>query len=393
MHALFGAVTGLVADRIERQTSPARSKPKRTNKAGYLRYRDDVEIVAPDEDKTFDRIIAVMREGGRITRERYGQAVRTSHAKAHGLLKGELRVLDNLPEPLRQGLFATPKTFPVVVRLSHVPGELLDDRKVSTPRGMAIKIFDAEGPKVAGHEGENTHDFVLDTGKAFIASDAKVFLAEITATEAATPLPQAVKQAVSATSRAANAALNAVGLNSATLDFYGHPKLHPLAEPYFTQAPIRYGDYIAKLGIFPDTSRLRALAEKTLAIDDENGLRNAVVEFFRSNPAEFEVRVQLCTDLDAMPVEDASAEWPEDRSPYQPVARLVLPPQDAWSPARQASVDDGLSFAPSHSLAAHRPLGSIMRARMKAYAVLGSARRRENGNPVREPRSISEVPD
>ena len=118
-----------------------------------------------------------------------------------------------------------------------------------------------------------------------------------------------------------------------------------------------------------------------------------MVEFFRSNPAEFEVRVQLCTDLDAMPVEDASAEWPEDRSPYQPVARLVLPPQDAWSPARQASVDDGLSFAPSHSLAAHRPLGSIMRARMKAYAVLGSARRRENGNPVREPRSISEVPD
>ena len=52
------------------------------------------------------------------------------------------------------------------MRLSHVPGELLDDRKVSTPRGMAIKIFDAEGPKVAGHEGENTHDFVLDTGKA-----------------------------------------------------------------------------------------------------------------------------------------------------------------------------------------------------------------------------------
>jgi hypothetical protein len=393
MHALFGAVTGLVADRIERQASPARAKPQRTTKTGHLRYSDDVEEIGPDEDKTVDRIIAVMGEGGRITRERYGHAVRTSHAKAHGLLKGELRVLDNLPEPLRQGLFATPKTFPVVVRLSHVPGELLDDRKVSTPRGLAIKIFDAEGPKVAGHEGENTHDFVLDTGKAFIASTAKLFLAEITATEAATPLPQAAKQAVSATSRAANAVLNAVGLNSATLDFYGHPKLHPLAEPYFTQVPIRYGDYVAKLGIFPDTARLRALAEKTVAIDDENGLRTAVVEFFRSNPAEFEVRVQLCTDLDSMPVEDASVEWPEDRSPYQPVARLVFPPQDAWSAARQAHMEEALSFAPSHCLAAHRPLGSIMRARMKAYAVLGSARRRENGKPVREPRSISEVPD
>jgi hypothetical protein len=365
----------------------------RTIAVDYLRYSDDVETVDPDEEKTFERIIAVMGKGGRITRERYGHAVRTSHAKAHGLLKGELRVLDNLPEPLRQGLFSAPRTYPVVVRLSHVPGELLDDRKVSTPRGMAMKIFDADGPKVAGHESENTHDFVLDTGKAFIAGGAKVFLAEITATEAATPLPQAVKQAVSATSRATNAVLNAVGLNSATLDFYGHPKMHPLAEPYFTQAPIRYGYHVAKLGIFPDTSRLRALAEKALEIGDENSLRTAVVEFFRSSPAEFEVRIQLCTDLDAMPVEDASVEWPEDRSPYQPVARLVLPAQDAYSPARQACVEDALSFAPSHSLAAHRPLGSIMRARLKAYAVLGSARRRDNGKPVREPRSISEVPD
>ena len=94
-----------------------------------------------------------------------------------------------------------------------------------------------------------------------------------------------------------------------------------------------------------------------------------------------------------MPVEDASAEWPEDRSSYRTVARLVLPAQDAYSPARQASVDDELSLAPGHSLAAHRPLGSIMRARMKAYAVLGGARRRDNGDPVCEPRSISEVPD
>ncbi len=394
MHAVFGAVTGFVGDRIERQTSGAtRTAPKLVTEGGYLRYSDDVETIGLDEEKTFDRIIAIMGAGGRITRERYGHAVRTSHAKAHGLLKGELRVLDDLPGPLRQGLFAAPRTYPVVVRLSHVPGELLDDREVSTPRGMAIKIFDAEGPKVAGHEGENTHDFVLDTGKNFIASDAQVFLAEIAATEAAAPMPQAVKGAVSVASRAANAALNAVGLVSATLDFYGHPKLHPLTEPYFTQAPIRYGDHVAKLGVFPDTSRLRALVEEALAIGDENGLRTAVVEFVRADPAEFEVRVQLCTDLDSMPVEDASAEWPEDRSPYRTVARLVLPAQDAFSPARQDFVDDKLSFAPGHSLAAHRPLGSIMRARMKAYAVLGSARRRDNGDPAREPRSISEVPD
>jgi hypothetical protein len=62
----------------------------------------------------------------------------------------------------------------------------------------------------------------------FIAPGAKTFLAQITATEAAAALPEVAKGAVSAASLAANKALNAVGLESANLDFYGHPPLHPL---------------------------------------------------------------------------------------------------------------------------------------------------------------------
>ncbi len=104
----------------------------------YVRYSDDVEVIEPDEEKTFDKIIEVMAKGSDVTRERYGRSVRTSHAKAHGLVAGELRVMDGLPEELRQGLFAAPRTYPVIARLSHVPGEFLDDRRVSTPRGMAM---------------------------------------------------------------------------------------------------------------------------------------------------------------------------------------------------------------------------------------------------------------
>jgi hypothetical protein len=40
------------------------------------------------------------------------------------------------------------------VRLAQVPGELLDDRKVSTPRGMALKIFDVEGEMPPGRQGD-----------------------------------------------------------------------------------------------------------------------------------------------------------------------------------------------------------------------------------------------
>jgi len=401
-HLVYGLVTGLLRRALnapaslssprsgqDRGWAPADAATKRA----FVRYSDDIEVIEPDEEETFDAIIRVMAQGGQITRERYGHAVRTSHAKAHGLLKGELRVLEGLARELRQGLFATPRSYPVILRLAHVPGEFLDDRRVSTPRGLALKVLDVNGPKLAGHKGERTQDFVLDTGKVFIAPGAKLFLAQITATELAMPMPQGIKQAVSSVSRAGNAALHALGLESANLDFYGHPFLHPLAEAYFSQCPIRYGAYIAKLAVRPVSPGLRALMDQAIDPEDENGLRTAVVKYFRDNPAEFEVGIQLCTDLGRMPVENANAEWPEEESPYRPVARLILPPQDAYSPARQAFVEEDLLFCPAHSLAAHRPLGSIMRARMKAYEVLGRARREQNGRPVREPRSIAEMPD
>jgi hypothetical protein len=86
-----------------------------------------------------------------------------------------------------------------------------------------------------------------------------------------------------------------------------------------------------------------------------------------------------CTDLKAMPIEDASVRWPEERSPYLPVARITAPSQVAWSEARSAIVDDRLAFNPWHGLTAHRPIGSIMRARKMAYRQSALARAQRNG--------------
>lgn len=66
-----------------------------------LRYSDDVEKRRPDEDATIDCIIAAMRRKSESAAGQHGHAIRASHAKSHGLLKGELQVLDDLPEPLR----------------------------------------------------------------------------------------------------------------------------------------------------------------------------------------------------------------------------------------------------------------------------------------------------
>lgn len=74
----------------------------------YVRYSDDVEVIEPGEEQTFDKIIEVMARGREVTRQRYGRAVRTSHAKGHGLLAGELRVLEGLAEELRQSMAEMP---------------------------------------------------------------------------------------------------------------------------------------------------------------------------------------------------------------------------------------------------------------------------------------------
>ena len=360
--------------------------------ATFLRFSGAAETVQPGEADTIQRIIEV-QQGlmEKVARRDGGRIVRAGHAKSHGLLKGELRVLDGLPEPLRQGLFAEARTYPALARMANVPSEVITDR-VSTQRGLSFKVLGVEGEMLPGHEGRGTQDFVLDSGKRFPNADAAGFLRTISAVKAVTNVPQAAKVAFSAANRGANAVLNAVGLDSAPLDFFGHPPRHPLAEEYYTQAAIRYGDYVARLGIVPVLPGMDGLPDIDPSADPD-ALRTATVAYFRENPAEFEVRVQLCTDLRRMPVEDSSAEWDEAESPYQPVARLRFPVQDACSPARQAFVDERLAFCPGHGLAAHRGLGSVMRARMVAYPVLADWRRRSNGVEPVEPRSLDEVPD
>ncbi|MGI4944942.1 MAG: hypothetical protein ACRYHQ_31020 [Janthinobacterium lividum] len=103
--------------------------------------------------------------------------------------------------------------------------------------------------------------------------------------------------------------------------------------------------------------------------------------------------LQLSTDLDKMPVKDASVPWPEAESPYVAVARLVLPAQDAYTPVRQAYFDDVLSFQPAHALQAHRPLGSVMRARLATYQALFAYRHEQNYREQVEPSGVDQVPD
>jgi hypothetical protein len=92
-----------------------------------------------------------------------------------------------------------------------------------------------------------------------------------------------------------------------------------------------------------------------------------------------------------MPIEDASVVWDESLSPYRPVARLVAGAQAAWSEDRARTIDEGLAFSPWHGLAAHRPLGSVMRVRKAAYEAAQRFRAERNQRALSEPKAIGDI--
>ncbi len=360
----------------------------------YLKYSDAVEEKQPHEDETNAEINAVMSRIGENMLDRFRHGLRPVHAKSHGLLKGEMEVYDGLPEPLRQGLFAQAASYPVIMRFSTNPGDILPD-SISTPRGLAIKVLGVEGQEMLpGHAGETTQDFVFINGKTFADKDAAEFLQQQKIIEKNAYDPVEFKQVVSDAARGANAVLGAIGHPSEKLAGLGYPKTHILSETFGSAAPLRYGDYVAKIVVAPLSDNLLALeGDKIHTRGHYSALKDAVQEFFQTETAVWEVRVQLCTDLEKMPVENAATEWPEDLSPYLAVAKITALPQETYSPERRVYVDDGLSFNPWHALAAHRPLGGIMRSRKLAYEAARAARAKSNARPINEPRTISELPD
>ena len=345
----------------------------------YLPYSPDIESRETDEQEHIDGIINGMTEQTQTVEKREHHAVRASHAKSTAALVGELRVAPGLPSQLAQGLFAKPTTFPIAVRFAQGPGETLGDR-VSTHRGMSVKVFEVTGEKIAGHT-EQTQDFVFVTGTTFPSGTAKGFLRDAKQIGAATPLPEGFQECrVRDDARLQQGVACLWDGESQGGFLFGHPFGHPVADAYFSQCPMRYGDYVAKLGLYPVADSQTALKDWRLAPhEDEDGFRHAMAEFFKTHEAVFELRAQLWVDAKSQPIEDASVEWSTKDSEYVTVASVVLAPQAAYSAPRQQFFDEKMTFSPANSLLAHQPLGSVMRARLQVYKALSDFRHRENG--------------
>jgi len=356
-------------------------------------FTPNVEVRAEDEAETIQGLNEQIRLIQEKTAKDYGTAVRGVHAKGHAIVKGKLEVLPGIAPELAQGLFSTPGSYDALLRFSTLPGDILDD-SVSVPRGLAIKLFDVPGERLPGSENDTTQDFILVNGPAFASPTPKAFLANLKMLAKTTDVGEGLKKGLSATMQTLDAALETVGIQSPTIQTLGGaPNTHPLGETYYTQVPLRHGGYIAKLSVAPISINLTELAgSKVDTSGRPDALREDMGEVLIEQDSVWEVRVQLCTDLEKMPVEDTSVVWDEKVSPYVAVARLTVLAQLGWERGLSEHQEQAVAYSPWHGLTAHQPIGGVNRARKPTYERSVQFRGERNGCPVHELRTIGDLP-
>jgi hypothetical protein len=137
---------------------------------------------------------------------------------------------------------------------------------------------------------------------------------------------------------------------------------------FHSAAPIACGPYAARVRLLPPERQAPATSSGDWTADMAGRLARADLAYT--------LQLQFFVDEACTPIEDASVDWPEAQSPYLSVARLVLPRQSVSDGASQALRDqvEAAIFDPWAALAAHRPLGEVMRARKVVYYASQQAR-------------------
>lgn len=288
-----------------------------------------------------------------------GMARRGVHPKDHGCVKATFTVDRDIPENYRVGVFATPgRTYPAWIRFSNATPFLAPDLGKGGPdsRGMAIKLIGVEGDTLLNEPGAKTQDFLLINLPGFAFPNVSEYL-EVTKIQLANHddirpffaqmTPEKEK------TRAVVAKIKQTNVGN------------PLESPYFSAAPFLFGpDRVAKFSATPRS------AEKTPVPENPstNYLREAMKKSLDpaiGKPAVFDFKVQLRND-DSLPIEDATAEWPETTAPPQKVATIEIDPQNFDNPF-QVTECEHMAFTPWHGLTAHQPIGGINRLRRGVY--------------------------
>jgi len=367
----------------------------------FVPYSSDLETIAPDIDELLPQIIEWWEKKGRESpaTEGTGRAVRGAHAKSFGFVEAEVQILHNVPPQYAQGIYATPGRHDALMRFSSSSGHLGTDAELGPGQGCAIKIFDVDGVKLTEEEPDaTTFDLVLKNNPFFLANTAKHYLLT----------QDIVNRAPSYLTRGKDgfhALLSDFLTGKGTLEqsdwawdeLFAFVKIatqtpvrNPLLTTFSTMAAVRHGGYVAKLRIAPAADSPTGVIHSELDLHSRPEVfYPTLIDELQARAFDFDLQVQLCTDLKSMPINDTTVVWPESLSPFVSVARVHLPRQDI-SIAEYQENADAVAFNQWRVTSDHRPLGEIMDVR-RIYTASAKVRQALNHQAHAEPTSVSEA--
>ncbi len=321
------------------------------------------EEVPANEDAATQQIVQMIEESVRAEAKN-GLARRDAHAKAHGCVQAEFRVLDNLPEEVRAGIFGAARAYPAWIRYSNGSGKVQDD-SVGDGRGMAIKLMGVERSE------SGTQDFVMINHPAFLVRNAADYVEFQKALSEGSPT-----KFFSPGLNPFDFRLHEFGIANA---IRGTKIANPLDTRYWSMAPFLFGDSAMKF-----SARPCGTASPIVETSTPDFLRENMQKHLAQGEACFDFLVQLRRLPSEMPIEDPTIEWSEKDSPFIPVARITIPAQE-FASSEQLAFCENLSFTPWHTIPEHRPLGGINRVRKTVYDTISRIRHELNGEERREP--------
>lgn len=306
---------------------------------------------------------------------------RDAHAKATGCVRATFSINGDIPAHFQHSVFAFPaREYQAWVRFSN--GDMLvqaDDKPDA--RGMAIKLMNVDGEKIASElPGPNTQDFIMTNTPAFFnrnifdyVEDMK-YLAEQRRLAWFISLwpPRLHPRRLAIAAQTVSSRINT-----------------PLEPQYYSMLAYQLGNSAVKFSAKPCAGmRFNSKANK----NDQDYLTEAMQEQLQSAAACFDFMLQEKMPGRNMPLDDATVVWSEQESPFVPVARLHIPPQQFASEA-QNQFCENLSMNPWHGVNEWLPLGSLSKARRLVYHAVSQFRHQQNGATAFEPTGWCLTPD
>lgn len=342
----------------------------------------------PEEDVAIDEICKLINESQRRVFDEHQHAFTGTHVKTHGVVKGIMEILPNLPNHLSQSMFSKPGIHPIALRFSTETSNLIPDHQPQ-PRGIGMKVFDVQGEKLRSDlPNHSTHDFefnsapAIELGNAFVCRD-------ILALRLQYPDPiEHQKQLKKRNDYDVQDARNHI------------PTIPLFSQKQYSQSAFRYGDYVAKFALdpsknAPQTSKMEQdqITEKE---DGNAAHRDRLIKYLKDENGEcqFDFQVQLLQNLDEQLIEDCRQPWSEEKYPFETVAKVIIPSQDPFLPERINLWRNNIRVNPWDGRKDLQPLGSINRLRKKVYYASATYRRKMNGNlPELNVETIDQIPD